>query len=178
MSKSLYLYRYLDRSKIECKELLKGIIISDRWPIVGINISKYSGRKLREIEKEMILKEFEIQQKSFDEFIKFSENMNILLNEITFTEEISDDEKQELQEYIKQKRVNEILSFIDMQRDLYRDIERLKFTMKVVKVNRITVSSTGVINIDSNSEEETRELLSTDQIGLLLGANISSIEGV
>lgn len=178
MAKSLYLYRYLNNSNIEYKENIneEGLIISKKWPIIGVNQKNFRGKKLKELEKSLLLKEFEIEQRNFDMFIKMSNKSNVLLNDITFTEQISDDENRELKQYIKERKVSEILSFIEEQRyDMFRDIESLKFTMTINKINRITISSRGVISIDSNVEEEASILLSTDQFGIIIGIDINSL---
>lgn len=181
MARSLYLYRYLNDNKISQIDNTDGLIISERWPIIGVDPKIYKGKRMRNLERELELKQFVIEQKNFDLFIKLSSSFKekVLLNSIEFTEQITIDEESELKEYIVQKKNDEILSFVDKQRyDMFRDIENLKFTMRLNSINRITISSMGVLSMDSNSNEEVTKLLSTQQFGIIIGVNLENLGAI
>ena len=164
MARSLYLYRCINNNKIDeiRKSKANGLIASEQWPIVGLDRKRFKGRRLKDTELNLELKQFEIEQRNFEMFIKYIDVNSIFLNNIEFTEELSEDENIELHQYIKLKEIKSILKFLQYQRDyMLKDIAEIQFTDE--KINRIKVNFSGVISMDFNSDEEAIKLLSSDQ---------------
>ncbi|WP_099346791.1 hypothetical protein [Clostridium tertium] len=175
MANSMYLYRYLDKNKFNTEKDASNLIISSKWPIIAVNTKRYKGKRLRDLEKILLLKEFEIEQKNFDEFIRNCYDYNIFLNDIVFTEELSKEEHKQLKDSLMKKNVNEIMAFIEEQRyDMFRDIYSIKFAIRIYKINRISINLNGAITIDSDSPEELETFISKDEFGMVIGADINA----
>lgn len=175
MAKSLYLYRCIDKKSIDDikNNNIDGLIVSDRWPIVGVDTRKYKGKKIRNIEEQFNLKQFYIEQKNFDSFIRESEKYNIFINNIVFNKDLTKEEDEDLREYINQKQILNILSFVEQQRyDMFRDISEIQFVCKNGNINRISLKESGLLSMDSNIYSELCEFLSSDEFANIIGVDI------
>ena len=118
-------------------------------------------------------KQFYIEQKNFDLFIKESDKFNIFINNIVFSKDLTLEEDEDLRELINQRQILNILKFVEQQRyDMFRDISEIQFVYQHANINRISLKESGLLSMDSNLYSEICEFLSSDEFANVIGAYI------
>lgn len=154
-----------------------GIFVARQWPLLGLDRNIWRGNKIKDFERNNPLKQFEVRQNKFDLLVYNAEKIGIQLIRINFTNDLLDEEHEELIQLLRRNDSESILEFIEEQRyELGNDIEEITFTEKNASFNnKITLSREGVLTIDSN-EENPQNVISKESIGVLSGTFLPNFD--
>lgn len=149
------------------------IILSNSWPLLGVDISALRGKKMHMMESMLDLKQFEVQQNKFEELIYRANELDIWIKFVEFSSELSNEEEDDLNYYLRNRKINSILNFIDDQRyEMKRDIYEVTFSygLKYNELNNITVklSREAVLSADC-IKNNINTIMTTEPIGILSG---------
>jgi hypothetical protein len=179
VKKKVYLYRLLSDlfNNSVSSNIEDGIFVANNWPLLGLDRKIWRGDKIKAIENTLPLKSFEVRQKKFDLFISYSNEFDIDLLRIDFTNELLDTEHDEIKGLLRSKDIKGLLDFIDEQRfDLGNDVEEITFIEnKHLPHTAISFSREAVLTLELN-EENLPDIMSTEPIGILAGTYIPFIE--
>lgn len=173
VTKKLFLYRLLgNHNDSPPFDLSKnGVIISNKWPLMGLDRHIWRGDKIRDFEKSFRLKPFEVEQDNFDLFIRLANNIGIKILHVEFSEELSEEEDQQLRNIIRTNSTDQLLDFIEFQRDeMARDVEGITFLIDSFKTFcPIKFTRNAVLTVEQNDEVSPHSIMGAIPVGLLAG---------
>jgi hypothetical protein len=173
VTKKLYLYRLLGNhyNSPPFDLGIDGVIISNKWPLMGLDRHIWRGGKIRDFEKSFHLKPFEVEQDNFDLFIRLAKNIGIKILHVEFSDELSEEEDQQLRSMIKTNNTDQLLDFIEFQREeMARDVEGITFLINSLKTfSPIKFTRNAVLTVEQNDEVTPHSIMGAIPVGLLAG---------
>lgn len=169
MVTKFYLYRILEDLSTQ-QFFFPGIQVSERWKLLGLDRKYWKDEKIRSLSNEIALRQFEVRQRSFDLFLNFSSSLKVRINKLVFSDELDEDEHNELVNILHENNEEKLLDFISYQRiENSRDLEEVIFSLLQLEgYNNIAFSRDAVLTVDLDSDE-IEQVLSLEPIGLLSG---------
>ncbi|MFU1795428.1 hypothetical protein ACM1RC_16300 [Paenibacillus azoreducens] len=169
MSKKLFMYRLLS-NEVTNVENDEGIILSYKWNLIGLDRHIWKDEKIRNLSRQLNIRAFEVKQNNFDLLLTSAPLLDITIVKVEFSDDLSEEEHEELVYILRNKKFEALTEFIDTQRyEFEKDIEQITFRFNYISnFHNITFSRDGVLTVDLN-DGELRNLISTEPIGLLSG---------
>jgi len=170
--KKFYLYKALINNAHDNFETnMDGIIWSNDFSLLGFDRKIWRGDKIKSVEDLLCLKPFEVEQRSYERLIMLSKRIGITVLSITFTDELSSDEIDELIVLLHTNEPEDLIAFIEEQRfQNLNEIEEITFASinDSGKADYISCSRNAVLTLDAD-DRNINHFLSAPSIGVLSG---------